>query len=237
MLLCATTAWSQENHYFNKQKEYHFNALYIDSQGDTITEEKMVLKPLGKPWLFQPWLQESIRYIYHTDTAGYKNYVDTEKHFRERNKKHLAKIGELLLSSSEKTGVTTKKGVFFMHPPRTNQYRMLQYAAFPIVYFNALNDSTNHFDYKRKFIGMGGPIIQEYTVTPQADTLIEASIVKAWQIAASSSGDYNDYNESLHILDATLDATFTEEYGFVKLHYTFENDIKIQFDLEEVVRL
>lgn len=37
---------------FNGDQEYHFRALYIDDQGDTITNEKMILRPLGRPWFF-----------------------------------------------------------------------------------------------------------------------------------------------------------------------------------------
>lgn len=227
---------SQDIDYFSKTKEYHYNALYMDSTGDTITEEKMILKPLGRPWLPQPWLQVAIKYIYHTDMAEYKNYVDPQKFFREKNQKHLKEKGKPLYSSTETTGAHTKREMFFMHPPRTNQYRMLQYAAFPIVYFNALRDTTTKFTYKRRFIGMGGDIIQRYLVTPQKDTLVNNDKVKAWDIVAYSGGDYNDYNESLTILDARLDAIFTKEYGFIKMHYVFENNIKIQFDLEEVVQ-
>ena len=54
-------------------------------------------------------------------------------------------------------------------------------------------------------------------------------------MCAESGGDFNDYHESLNIFDSTLEAQFTKEYGFIKLHHTFENNVKIQFDLEEVV--
>ncbi|SMG20415.1 hypothetical protein SAMN05661096_01100 [Marivirga sericea] len=76
---------------FNGDQEYHFGALYIDSEGDTITNEKMVLRPLGRPWFFQMRYQVAVKYIYHTDTAGYKNYLDPDKWWQEKNQKHYDK--------------------------------------------------------------------------------------------------------------------------------------------------
>jgi hypothetical protein len=232
----CSSLFSQDTDYFNKNKEYHYNAIYIDRHGDTITQEKMILKPLGRPWLPQPWLQVAIKYIYNTDTVGYKNYVDPVEYFHKRNQKYFKKKGELLLSQHEKTGAYAKRGKFYMHPPRTNQYRMLFYSAHPLVYFNALNDSVNHFTTDHiNIIGMGGRYIQKYTVKPLADTLISNSQTEAWSVCATSGGDFNDYHESQNMYDSTLDAIFTKEFGFIKLHYEFENNIKIQFDLEEVV--
>jgi hypothetical protein len=133
----------------------------------------MILKPLGRPWLPQPWLQVAIKYIYSTYTAGYKDYVDPQEYFHKRNQKYFKKKGELLLSPHEKTGAYTKRGVFYMHPPRANQYRMLLFSAHPIVPFEALNDSVNNFTQDNiNIIGMGGRYVQKYTVAPLPDTLI-----------------------------------------------------------------
>jgi len=220
---------------FTENKEYHYEAIYIDSHGDTITKEKMILKPLGRPWLPQPGLQEAIKYIYYTDTSGFKNYVDPDIFFHKKNQKYFAKKGKVRVSFSEITGATQKRDEFYMHPPRINQYRMLFYSAHPRVTFKALNGSENNFTRSPHIIGIGGRLIQKYTVTPLPDTLIDNFQINAWRVYATSGGDFNDYHESLKILDSTLDAIYTREYGFIKLHYTFENSIKIQFNIEEVV--
>lgn len=226
---------SQDHDYFQEDCEYHYNAIYIDSHGDTITEEILILKPLGRPWFFQPWLQVAIKYIYNTDTLGFKNYVDPDPWWHEKNQKYFSKKGKLKISSSENTGAFAKRGIFYMHPPRDNQYRMLFYSPHPFVYFKSLNDTTNKFKRNGGAPGMGGETIQEYTVTPLKDVAFNKSKIRAWKVYATSSGDYNDYKESLKIYDSTLDAIFTKEYGFIKMHYNFENNIKIQFDLKEVV--
>lgn len=239
--LVINSSFAQDNNLdkrpnpFDKSKEYHYNAIYIDKVGDTITNEKMVLKPLGRPWLPQPGLQVAIKYIYYTDTSEYKNYVDPDIFFHKKNQKYFAKKGKVRVSSSETTGAYLKRGAFYMHPPRTNQYRMLLYSAHPIVPFKALNDSVNNFMQDHiNIIGMGGTFIQKYTVTPLPDTIIDNSQINAWKVYATSGGDFNDYHESLKIFDSTLDAIYTREYGFIKLHYSFENKIKIQFDFEKM---
>lgn len=222
---------------FNGDQEYHFRALYIDSQGDTITNEKMILRPLGRPWLPQPWLQKAVKYIFLTDRAGYKDYVDPEEYFRNRNQKYFKKHGELLLSPHEKTGAVAKKGMIYMHPPRTNQYRILSFTPHPFVYTKAMTDSVARFSRTLQFIGMGGKMMQDYTVKPQQDTIVNNSKVHVWNIYATSGGDFNDYHESQNYYDSTMEALVTKEFGFIKMHYTFKNDIKIQIDLEEVKML
>lgn len=241
ILLSSNTLLAQEEYEsdervacFNGDQEYHFNALYIDSNGDTITNEKMVLRPLGRPWLPQPWLQRAVKYIYHTDTSDYKNYLDPDKWWQVKNQKHYDKKGEYRFSEDETTGAIAKRGIIYMHPPRTNQYRILSYTPHPFVYTKAMADSIFKFSRSLEFIGMGGPMIQDYTVKPLGDTTLNNSVVKTWKILATSGGDFNEYYESKDFYDSTMEAIVTKEYGFIKMHYTFKNNIKIQFDLEKV---
>jgi hypothetical protein len=219
---------------FDTNRIYEYNAIYIDENGDTITIENIIQKPLGRPWLPQPWLQRAIKYIYYTDTVGYKNYIDPDIFFHKKNMKYLEKHGKLRLSNKEVTGATLKRDMYYMHPPRRNQYRMLFYAPHPLVYSYSLTDSIYSFSRNAGIIGLGGDLTQEYKVTQLRDTLINKKQVKAWNVFVISGGELNEYNESLGIIDSKLDAIFTREYGFIKLHYTFENDIKIHFDIVDV---
>mgnify|MGYP003146802332 CR=1 FL=1 len=244
ILICSTTLFAQEEYEsaervacFNGDQEYHFRALYIDCEGDTITNEKMVLRPLGRPWFFQMRYQVAVKYIYHTDTSDYKNYLDPDKWWQEKNQKHYDKKGEYRLSEDETTGAIAKRGIIYMHPPRTNQYRLLSYTPHPFVYTKAMTASIFNFSRSLEFIGMGGPMIQDYTVIPLGDTTVNNSKVRAWNIWATSGGDFNDFHESQDFYDSTMVAIVTKEYGFIKMHYTFKNNIKIQFDLEEVKML
>lgn len=236
LLVIPLYLFSQDYDYFEKGKEYVYNAIYIDKHGDTITNEKVVFRPLGRAWIGQPWLQKSIRYIYNTDTTGYKNYIDPVNFFHEKNMKYYTKKGKVRISKKETTGGFYKNNYFYMHPPRTNQYRMLFYAPHPFVPFSKLTDSITTFEW-----GMGIPLMGNfnwnYTVTPAPAIIIDGKETRAWMIFNVSTGDIKERFKEEKLYDSTLEAIFTKEFGFTKLHYTFENSIKIEFDLEKVIYL
>lgn len=89
--------------------------------------------------------------------------------------------------------------------------------------------------------GMGIPAMGTFrhhnSVIPLSDTTIENTKVKAWNLYVTSTGDIKERFKAEKIYNSTMDAIFTHEFGFVKVHYLFENGIKIQFDLEKVVEL
>jgi hypothetical protein len=226
---------SQNVDYFSKHQEYHYRAIYIDKQGDTITNEKIAFKPLGRFW-FGTWSQKALRYVYHTDTAGYKNYVDPSDFFHEKDLRYFAKKGSVRVSASETTGGYYSDSSFYMHPPRTNQYRMLFYAPHPLVRIGKLTDSEMTYKEQIKIYLMGF-FNWDYTVTPIPEVVIDYKKVKAWKIYTVSVGEIKEQFKLEKLYNSTLDAIFTKEFGFTMLHYTFENGIKIQFDIEKVVHL
>jgi len=225
LLICLSSCYTaKKSDYFEKGKEYHYHALYID-QGDTLTSEKLILKPLGRPWLPQPWLQTAIRYIYHTDTSGYRNIEHP-----------LSTVPSKNIDKKETTGATQKENEFYMHPPRDNQYDMLFYAAHPRIKKRCITDSTTTFT-----AGIGIPLMgtfwHHYTVTPRGDTIIDSKRIKAWQVETDLDAEIQEEDEKEGIYKSTMDAVYTVEYGFVKMHYTFEDSTKIQFDFEKMVKL
>ena len=213
---------AKNSDYLEKGKEYHYQALYID-QGDTLTSEKLILKPLGRPWLPQPWLQTAIRYIYHTDTSGYRNIKHPSSLVPPEN-----------IDKKETTGAIHKRERFYMHPPRGNQYYMLFYAAHPMIWKSSITDSVTTFMGKIE-IPLMGDFGHHYTVTPLGDTIINSKSVKAWQLETDLEADIKEEAEEKGIYKSTLYAVYTVEYGFVKMHYTFEDGIKMQFDFEKMV--
>lgn len=243
-LLISNFVFSQNPNYFKKGREYHYNAIYIDTYGDTITQDKIILKPLGRRWGWQPRVQTAIQYIYLTDTAGYRNYYKPDSSLykeypnkKEKIDKYYEKKmeGKIKVKQVETTGATQKFGFFYMHPPRVNQFTTLFCSAHPQVYFNALNGTVNVFTKTLGIPGVGD-LKQEYTVAPINDTIVNGSKIKAWSVFAKSKGDYKKYYKRGN-RDSELDAIFTYEYGFIKMHYTFENGIKIQFDFEKMLVL
>ncbi|MDY0280333.1 MAG: hypothetical protein RBR35_07215 [Salinivirgaceae bacterium] len=231
--LLVNSLCSQEVDYFHQKREYHYKAIYINTKGDTISNEKLIIKPLGKPWVGQPRVQTAVKYIYANDSNAFRRYVDPDPYFRERNLK-FDKKGKMRINQVETTGGVVAEYDFYMHPPRTNQYRMLFYAPHFWISFLHMKDTVSTY-ISGMIIPMTGRFIHHNAVLPMPDTIIEGSTVKAWQLIVTSTGDIKERFKAEKIYNSKMDAIFTKEYGFVKVHYTFENGIKIQFDLEKVV--
>jgi hypothetical protein len=218
--------------YFVKNKMYHYNTLYIDSEGDTIIKGQLTIQPIDKPWIFQRKLQESVNYIYFNDTAEYYRYKDPELSFFLDQQKYFQRRRRLKMHVKENTGGYYNESAFYLHPPRSNQFRMLYYAAHPYVRLGRLQDSVTQELTTLKIYGMG-TVMNEYRISPlEASSLqsVEREI-EVWGIDVISEVEYtNDYFKQLKIFNSTLDAEFCKEFGFIKMHYTFENGIKIQMD-------
>ena len=221
---------------FSKNIEFHYNALYIDSENETITNELLILKVLGKRWFVQPGLQEAIRYIYHTDTSDYRNYSDPFPFFRQKNEKYYERKGKARrLSKKETTGAYSNSNNFYAHPPRANQYRMLFYAPHPIVPYQLLKDTLCEFVFNRKIVG--SPFTQTYQYSPTKNFIMKQKEYKCWEVNVNSIGNLHEYMDSLAIYNSKLEALFCEEIGFVKMNYTFQDSTKILFKLTKVIEI
>jgi hypothetical protein len=190
-------------------------------------------------------VQTAITYVYITDTAGYRNYLKPDSSIYKKYPEQKEKIAayyekkmkrKVSLKKEETTGATQKFGFFYMHPPRANQFSILFNAPHPMVYFSALNDSVNVFkrDLELPFVG---DFNQTYTVVPIDDVEIAGQKIRAWRVTAESIGDDRIYAKGEEEFNSTLEAIFTYEYGFIKMHYAFANGIRIQMDFEKLVVL
>ncbi len=235
-LMLSSSCKVHNTAYLNKNKEYYYRALYIDSKGDTITNEKLIIKPLGRGWVAQPWKQQAVRYIYCTDTIGYKKYKSPDEFYREKDSLYYVKKGKMKIYKKETTGAIHDDKEFYMHPPRTNQYNMLFYAPHFWIKLDSLKNVESTFK-TGITIPLMGTFNINYTVTPLQDTLVENTKVKAWQMKGDNIGDIKEEYKAEGIYNSSVEAIFCKEYGFLKFHYTFENGIKIQFDFEKMVRL
>ena len=77
----------------------------------------------------------------------------------------------------------------------------------------------------------------QYTVTPVKDTVINSEPVKAWSINTTLDVEFNEAWKDTEIYESTFESIYTIKYGFVKMHYTFKDGVKILFDFEKVVYL
>ena len=231
-ILSCNTAYKYEK-LFAKGYEYKYRALYIDSIGDTITNEILIMKPLNRRWLGQPRIQESVMYIFITDTIGMKEFVSPDPTIRSLDEDYFKKHEKKRILKSEKTGAINNGAMYFLHPPRANQYYMLRYSAYPIIYYNKLNDSITNFDFSLREIMKYN---HHYLVKPLKIKL-ENSSEKLWELEVDSKiTNLSEYWKQYHIFDSKSKLIFSNERGFVKMHHTFENGIKIQFDLIEIAR-
>lgn len=220
---------------------YHYNTLYIDAKGDTIIKGKMIINPLDKPWFAQRNLQESVNYIHIIDSAEFNKYCDPAIDTYRRQQKYFQKHGRMKMNLKENTGGYLLDSSFWIHPPRSNQYRMLTYSPYPTVDYRVLLDDscTKNKGYMQGYMniyGMGR-IIHTYYIQPLKKSSLHyiKDDVRIWEIRATATVNFtNDYFKQFPIYNSTLDAEFCKEYGFLKMHYTFENGIKIQLDFEKM---
>ncbi|MDY0281511.1 MAG: hypothetical protein RBR35_13235 [Salinivirgaceae bacterium] len=236
IILITSFVKAQEVNFLDKNKEYHYKAVYIDKSGDTITNEKLILWPLCKPWIGQPWLQTAIRYKYHPNPEQYKNYIDPDDFFHKKDVRHLKRKGKIRAHRNETTGAIINENAFYIHPPRGNQYRMLFYAPHPWIHHGYYFDSIFPYHFQLRIYGVG-IFHQIYNATILPDTILFGRQVKMWELHVPSTGEIKERFVAKDMFNSTLDALFTREFGFIKMHYTFENGIRILFDLEKVVEL
>ncbi len=229
-------------HFLDKGRIFYYDAILINKQGDTITNEKFEIIPLGRPWLFQR-IQQAYKIIYHPDTAGLRKFrfFDDYEWMNEKRQNYYKKHHHVLLhtnalerlftdDNSEVTEITG--GIddyyhFWLHPPRSNQYAYTQYAPYPLVYKSILSDS-NTFDYKGNLWIPGDGIIEhDYTIKPQKDLMFNGKLINIyWEIKATSNAPR--YGKSF------VSSYFTKEYGYLNFDYVFFDGTKIIITLKKV---
>jgi hypothetical protein len=239
MIFFCTVSRSQITEYFTGERCYHYNAIYIDPTGDTITNETLKILPTKRRWIFQPGKQRVVKYIYNTDTSQYKNYIDPDNFFEEKNEKYYERKNRYRLRKVEKTGGYFKDSVFYMHPPRTNQYRMLFYSVHPYFELRSLNRKHDTFEGRSlKILGMG-----KFTHNFIVDSLGKIKFAEAelnlWEVNVESTldpaTDYFDQNKWKY--KSTFEGLFCKEYGYIEMKYEFETGVKIEFRLKKIEEL
>ena len=232
---CSTVYKSDP--YFSIGKEFHYRVLYIDSINDTITDELMVMRPLNKRWSGQPWLQESVKYLFDTDTNEYKNFISPHPGMREIYENYYKKNRTYRIKGSEITGGVNNQEYFFLHPPRINQYFMLRYAAFPVVEYKYLTDSTTQFNFH---LGEKMKYDHVYLISPLSDSMkskFRSNNENLWEMKVESTiTGLSDYWKQYPIFNSNSLLIYSRESGFIMLHHNFENGIKIHFDLIEIIQ-
>lgn len=232
--LYPPTALTQENYYSKKNIDYTYQSLYIDSTGDTLINGLLVIRTLGRTWLGQPGLQKAIRYHYITDQKEYNEYCETAPDFI--NEKKFARKRNLKQDEYTLTGGIQTKEEFYMHPPRNNQCEILFYSAHPRVELSCLTDSSDFYT-RRLIIPMTAHFNLIYTARFNGSkTLFGYKNMKTWEIICPTRM-INEGKFKIKERHSLFTGTFCYELGFTKMHYEYENGIKILFDLIRVSTL
>ena len=204
---------------FKKGKVYHYKAIYIGSNNDTLSNSFVNIRTTGLRWDQQPEMQDLIYYEfpgYKADSIRLSNHNINKKHQDWTDKRG--------------TGVIENVERVWMHPIRVNQYKFTEVAPFPEVFFPLQKGKKWDGGETSIFEGWdewsGQTVKSKYKISGKATYLLKkGSEISCWvikSVAKCSSGK------------SKLLALFNEEYGFVKMEYqNYENE-KLVFELIDV---
>lgn len=214
-------------------KGFNYRAFFIDSIGDTLTKEIIKIVPTGKRWIFQPRVQMGVNYYYSTDTIGFQKINPLFQDDRYKNR--MKRKGKVKFEDKENTGFTCSENSYFLHPPRQNQCKMMYYAAYPVIDYTMLNDSVEHIVYTTNVLG---PVeaVHRYEIFPYTgiSPLKDSMKTQLWTVNANSDvTGLSEYFESQHYHNSKMEGLYCPEIGFIRMHYTFENGVRIYFDYVE----
>lgn len=197
-LIQSTIAHCQET-MFKPSSDIRFIVEYSDFINSVI--DTISITTTGKAWEVDPDKQIEIIYSYHP------NSFDSTKF------DYLSSQGWV---QTETTGAIDNAELCWFHPPRHNQYRILETAPFPRVRFPlTLNDSYSRIlrigECWGEFSGL--KFIMKYKVVNCRN--------ENWEIESKG------YPESNPEKVNTLVITFNQSEGFIKLDYFFDNGTRI----------
>lgn len=220
---------------FNKSKEYHYEALLILPNGDTLTKEKLILAPTGEQWAFQK-SQAEYNVFYNTSENAInsvnpvnKRQKKAEKFCRKAKRKKQECKG-IWTPKSTSGGIENNKSVW-LHAFRGNQYVYTEVAPFPEVQFEQLKiggEWTSSLQILAGWDNFKGVVNSTYQVIGQVDySNNNIQLRNCWEIHAI--GKHSSLGESKH------DFLFNRTNGFVQMNYEFYDGTKISFSMVKVV--
>ena len=206
---------------FDSLKLYEYEAIFINSKGDTLTKEKILINSMNVPWEFQK-SQNKLYYQYFPDSIGLKSFVNPVKKFR--------KLKYRDWNNFEETGVIENESSLWMHPFRANQYVYTQVAPFPNV---QLENGKIIKEWSRTlFILHGwstfkGIVKSNYSLGSIVNySLNDQMLYNCFEINAE--GVHNKLGVSY------LKTIFNKEYGFLEMNYLFYDKTQIKIRLKNV---
>jgi hypothetical protein len=208
---------------FDSTRTYWFDATFIDCKGNTLTREKIKLKPLGIPWEFQESQTKYEITYFPTDSV-----IDR---MRNPSSKKKRKWEGIVISTKNTSGATEDSSGVWTHPLRKNQYMYTEVCAFPEVRYDKL-EVGKRWDGSTLFILFGwgrfkGKVSHSYLVEKKLDYNFNGEqLTECWQILGT--GVHNKLGTS------TVRYVFHRKYGFLEFNYEFFDGTKIHFKLNNI---
>ena len=199
---------------FKAGRVYHYKAIYIGLNNDTLFNSLVNIRTTGLRWDQQPEKQDLIYYEF----PGYK--ADSAKLSDHKINKEFQ-----IWTDNSATGVIENIEQVWMHPIRINQYKFTEVAPFPKVNL-PLQKGKKWEGTTTGIIGWGewdGQTVKcKYKISGQEIYLLGDLKIDCWVI--KSVGKCSSGKSKLTTL-------FNEEYGFVKMEYQNYEKEKLVFEL------
>jgi hypothetical protein len=131
LLIISSNLFSQNNkrELFDSLKTYHYNAVFFNKEGDTLSNERIIYKPTGKIWESDK-SQDNVIYYYTPNDTILSQFRDESS----RKNKKFQFYGPILYS----TGLIETDSLIWIHPFRMYQYQVTEVAPFPEIRINKL---------------------------------------------------------------------------------------------------
>ncbi len=203
---------------FKAGKTYHYKAIYLSSNSDTLSNRFVLMKTTGERWEWQPEKQDLVYYEfpnYKADSIELSNH-DINKEVQFWN----SQTGEGVIENIEQV---------WMHPIRINQYKFTEIAPFPEVQLPL-----------KKGKKWGNPTMIDEGWGEWNGLNIEST----YKTAGQTTFKLNDLKIDCWIIksvakcqlgESKLTTYFNEEYGFVKMEYQNYEKEKLVFELINMV--
>jgi len=223
-----------------KDKTFIYEAFFVNSSGDTLTHEIIEMSFKDTAWKYQPKTQNEVVITYNTDEEGIKSFVYPfekvrKKHQKNQRKKESGKKGWekwTWMDEQEVTGYTLNDTVFWIHPPRDNQYMYMELSGMPQINSGRLKTGerwtgstlymmTGWHDWK-------GKLVSDYHVTgSESYNYKKVNATNAWSISCVHNHSKLGKYSSEMIIDE-------KEYGFLRLDNNYPDGNRIIMSLIEV---
>lgn len=199
---------------FKAGKTYHYKAIYLTSNSDTLSNGFVLMKTTGERWEWQPEKQDLVRYEfpdYKADSIKLSNH-DINKEVQFWN----GQTGEGVIENIEQV---------WMHPIRINQYKFTEIAPFPEVQL-PLKKGKKWGNPTKIDEGWGewnGLTIEStYKTAGRTTFKLKDLEIDCWIIKSVAKCELGK---------SKLTTYFNEDYGFVKMDYqNYENE-RLVFEL------